>query len=111
MRNLLVLLLVSAAALPVTAATSRVLSSGTVVPRRTERTVRLDVKDADVRVILKSMQQQCAVRNLMIDPEVEGRGTFLFRDVPCSTAFSVVFRSMGLAPAIEPNSVIVIGRR
>ena len=33
--------------------------------------------------ILKNMQKQCGVKNLMIDPQVKGTGTFRFREVPC----------------------------
>jgi hypothetical protein len=61
-----------------------------------DATVTLDVKDEDVRVILKSMKQQCGVKNVILDPDVQGKGTFLFNKVPCRTAFSVVFRTMGL---------------
>jgi hypothetical protein len=61
-----------------------------------QRTVTLDVKDEDIRLILKDMQTQCAIRNLVIDPDVEGKGTFVFRGVPCPTAFDVVTRTMGL---------------
>lgn len=73
------------------------------------RTVTLDVKDADARIVLKSMQQQCGIRNLVIDPGVQGSGTFYFRDVPCETAFPVVLRTMGLAGKIEPNSIVTVG--
>jgi type II secretory pathway component HofQ len=107
----LVAIFACAAALPLGAATVRRLSPGPEAVRRVERTVTLDVKDADVRVILRSMKTQCAVRNLIVDPDVQGKGTFLFREVPCSTAFRVVFRSLGLAAASEPNSVVMIGRR
>jgi hypothetical protein len=58
--------------------------------------VTLDVKDEDVRVILKSMQQQCGIRNLVIDNDVQGKGTFLFTDVPCAMAFRTVLASFGL---------------
>ena len=34
-------------------------------------TVTLDVKDAEVRDILKSMQRQCGIKNLAIDPDRE----------------------------------------
>lgn len=72
-----------------------------------ERTVTLDVKDEDVRVILKDMQRQCGVKNLLIDKEVAGQGMVYFRDVPCSTAFRVVLRQFGLAGQIESNLVTV----
>ena len=76
---------------------------------RNEPGVTLDVKDAEVRVILKSMQKQCGIRNLMIDPNVQGTGTFLFHDVPCRTAFGIVLRSLGLASAEYDNSVVTVG--
>jgi hypothetical protein len=65
-----------------------------------ERTVKIDVKDEDVHKILATMQKQCAVKNLVIDPDVEVRGTFLFHDVPCSTAFKVVFKTLGLSAVV-----------
>ena len=52
-----------------------------------EPSVTLDVKDAEAREILKSMQRQCGIKNLMIDPQVQGSGTFLFNQVPCRQAF------------------------
>jgi type II secretory pathway component GspD/PulD (secretin) len=73
--------------------------------------VTLDVKDADVKDVLKSMQKQCGIRNLLIDPDVSGRGTFYFRDVPCDTAFRVVFRTTDLRGRMEPNSVLTVSRR
>ena len=68
-----------------------------VVVRAREKTVTLDVKDVEAREILKSMQKQCAIKNLIVDPNVpQVNGTFLFKNVPCSTAFKVVLRSLGL---------------
>jgi type II secretory pathway component GspD/PulD (secretin) len=72
--------------------------------------VTLDVKDADIRKILQSMKEQCGIRNLMIDPEVQGTGTFLFNDVPCSDAFGVVTRTMGLAGEFSGNVANVAPR-
>lgn len=71
-------------------------------------TVTLDVKDGEARDILKSMQRQCGIKNLMIDPNVQGTGTFLFNDVPCAQAFSIVLRSLGLAGVTYPNSVLSV---
>lgn len=73
--------------------------------------VTLDVKDEDIRTILKSMQTQCAIRNLVLDRDVQGKGTFLFDRVPCRTAFDVVFRTMGFASVDYGNSVVTVGRR
>ena len=74
-------------------------------------TVSLDVKDADVRVVLKSMQQQCGIKNLLIDKDVQGEATLLFRDVPCATAFKVVFRQFGLTGQVAQNVTTVETRR
>jgi type II secretory pathway component HofQ len=73
-----------------------------------EKTVVLDVKDAEARAILRSMQKQCGVKNMIIDPDVGGTGTFYFRDVPCETAFKVVFRTLGLAGQVMENSVVTV---
>jgi hypothetical protein len=76
-----------------------------------ERTVKIDVKDEDVHKILATMQKQCGVKNLIIDPDVQVRGTFVFHDVPCSMAFKVVFRTLGLSSVDYGNSVITVGTR
>jgi hypothetical protein len=73
--------------------------------------VTLDVKDEDVRVILKSMQQQCGIKNLLIDKDVQGKGTILFREVPCETAFRVVFAQFSLTGQVAQNIVTVEPRR
>lgn len=76
-----------------------------------EPTVTLDVKDEDVRVILKSMQKQCGIRNLLIDKEVSGTASLVyFHDVPCRTAFRTIFRQFGLAGQFEGN-VVTVERR
>lgn len=71
------------------------------------RTVTLDVKDEEIHVILKSMQKQCAVKNLVVDPGVAGNGTFYFHDVPCRRAFDVVLRTMGLGAEYSDDVVAV----
>jgi hypothetical protein len=76
-----------------------------------EPVVTLDVKDAETRVILKSLQRQCGVKNLIVDPNVGGKGTFLFTDVPCRQAFSVVLRTLGLEMAVYSNDVVTVGQR
>lgn len=72
--------------------------------------VTLDVKDADVREILGSLREQCAIRNMLVDDDVAGTGTVYFRAVPCETAFRVVFRQFGLSGGVEPNSVVTVKR-
>lgn len=101
-------------ALPALGATKeRVLSDeAPAKPAVRERTVTIDVKDAEIRPLLKNMQRQCGIKNLVIDPNVQGGGaTFLFRDVPCRQAFDVVFRTFGLTATNYPNSVITVGAR
>jgi hypothetical protein len=74
-----------------------------------EPAVTLDVKDAEAREILKSMQRQCGIKNLMIDPQVQGTGTFLFNQVPCRQAFTIVLQSMGLAAQTYSNNIVSVG--
>lgn len=77
-----------------------------------KRTVTLDVKDAELRDVLKSMQKQCGIKNLILDPDVKGSGaTLKFRQVPCATAFRVVFRQFGLTGQIEPSVTTVETRK
>ena len=76
------------------------------------KTVTLDVKDADVRDILQSMKEQCGIRNMVIDPEVKGKGTrLIFKEVPCSTAFKVVLRQFGLAGQYDTSMTTVETRK
>jgi len=75
------------------------------------KTVTLDVKDEDVRVILKSMQKQCGIKNLIIDKEVQGSGTFLFRELPCKTAFEAVFKTMSLRAVTYGSDVVNVAPR
>lgn len=68
----------------------------------TQPAVTLDVKDAEPRVVLKAMQKQCGIRNVIIDPDVpKTAATFYFREVPCDTAFRVVLRTYGLATQVQ----------
>ena len=65
-------------------------------------TVTLDVKDAEARVVLRDMQKQCGIRNVIIDPDVPKTGaSFYFREVPCETAFRVVLRTYGLTTQVQ----------
>jgi type II secretory pathway component GspD/PulD (secretin) len=75
------------------------------------RGVTLDVKDADVHVVLKSIQKQCGIKNLVIDPGVTGSGTFLFHNVPCNVALDTVLRVNGLAAKTYSSSVVAVAPR
>jgi hypothetical protein len=81
---------------------------GYLVREASSPVVSLDVKDEDVHVIMKAIQQQCGIRNLILDPNVQGRGTFLFHDLPCETALTTVMQTLGLAAEVEENSVVVV---
>lgn len=79
--------------------------------QRSEPKVTLDVKDADVRTIMRSVQKQCGIRNLMIDPEVQAEGTFLLSDVPCGAALDVITQSLGLSAAGSNRTVARVSAR
>lgn len=88
------------------------LLSGAAAASAAEKpSVTLDVKDEDVHVILKSMQKQCGIKNLLIDKEVQGAGTIYFREVPCEQAFRTLFRQFGLTGQIATNVTHVEPRR
>jgi hypothetical protein len=76
-----------------------------------EKTVTLDVKDAEVRDIFKSMQKQCAIKNVILDPNVQGKGTFYFHKVPCRTAFTMVMRTLGLQASNSTEAMLAVGTR
>lgn len=80
-----------------------------VVRDPSEPTVTLDLKDAELTLILQEIKKQCGIRNLMIDPEVrEHRGTFLFVEVPCTQALVTIFDSLGLTAEVEANSILTV---
>ncbi len=97
-------------ALPAFGATEKKIDRKPEV-RAKQLTVTLDVKDEDVRDILKSMKQQCAIKNLAIDPQVQGKGTFYLRNVPCTTAFDIVLRTFGLRSVTYSTSLTAVERR
>ena len=105
------LLLCGLVALPLGAATSKSLRKNSAPGAAAKQpAVTLDVKDEDVRSIHASMQKQCGIRNLVVDPKVEARGTFFFRDVPCTTAFKAVLESLSLTSTTYGNSVVSVGK-
>lgn len=98
-----ILPLILSAALAVSASAATKQEKKKTAKKPQPRTVSLDVKDAEARDVLRAMQKQCGIRNLIVDPEVQGSGTFFFRDVPCEQAFPIVLRTMGLAGSMEGN--------
>jgi hypothetical protein len=79
----------------------------------TLRSVTMDVKDAEARDVLRWMQKQCGIKNMLIDREVDGMkgATFKFTEVPCDVAFRVVFRTYGLAGQFHQSSVVTVDTR
>jgi type II secretory pathway component HofQ len=75
------------------------------------RTMSIDVKDADVRDILGEFKRQCGIRNLIVDRDVQGKGTFMFREVPCAQAFRTIAASLGLGYEIESSYLRVAARK
>lgn len=108
--NSIVALLAIAMAVPAFAATAKRIDPP---PKHDLHplTVTLDVKDEEVHKILKSMQAQCGIRNLAIDPDVQGKGTFFLSDLPCTTAFDVVLRTLHLKAVTYSNSLAAVEPR
>lgn len=73
-----------------------------------ESTVSMDVKDGEARDVLKIMQRQCGIKNLVIDPDVQGKATFYFREVPCRAAFDAVLTTYGLKAVVYSNSLAAV---
>ena len=83
-----------------------ILAATTAAP---PKTVTLDVKDAEPRVVLADMKRQCGIKNLIIDPDVPNTpATFYFREVPCETAFRAVLRTYGLTSVSSPQMLQVL---
>lgn len=93
-------------AAPAFAATEK--SMNPPAKRTQEPVVSMDVKDIDARDVLKLMQRQCGIRNLMIDPDVQGKATFYFREVPCATAFGAVLDTFRLQAVVYSNSLAAV---
>ncbi len=69
--------------------------------------ISLDLKDADLRDVLRSFGQ-LAKLNLVIDPEVRGSVTVRLRDVRWEDALDVILRSNGLA-SIQEDTLVRVG--
>ena len=74
-----------------------------------QKTVTLDVKDAKARDVFKSMQKQCAIKNLIVDPDVpDGNASFYLREVPCAQAFDAVLRTYRLKAITYSDSLTAV---
>lgn len=69
--------------------------------------ISLDLKDADLRDVLRSFGQLARL-NLVIDPEVHGSVTVRLRDVRWEDALDVILRSNGLA-SVQEDTMVRVG--
>jgi len=76
-------------------------------PQDAEELISLDLKDADLRDVLKTFASLERI-NIAIDPEVRGSVTIRLNDVRWDQALDVILRSNGLGYVIDGN-VLRIG--
>jgi type II secretory pathway component HofQ len=79
-----------------------VLDVPTTASRFTGEPISLDLKDADIRDVLKTFAKLGRF-NLAIDPEVKGSVTVCLENVPWDQALDVILRMNGLAYVLEGN--------
>jgi len=84
---------------------SRTLSSG-------ERTydgdpISLELNDADIRDVLRTFAQLTGL-NIAIDPQVSGRVTVNFQNIPWDQAFEIILKQNGLG-FVQEGNVIRVG--
>jgi hypothetical protein len=77
---------------------------------RAEPALTIDVRDAPLAEILAAVKSQCGIRNIVVDPGVDGRGTFLFHEVPCGVALRTILGSLGLGAQIDQGSLLHVRR-
>ena len=77
-----------------------VLDVPTTTNRFTGEPISLDLKDADIRDVLKTFAK-LGKFNLAIDPEVKGSVTVCLENVPWDQALDVILRMNGLAYVVE----------
>jgi hypothetical protein len=75
-----------------------------------EPTVTMNVMDAELGEILSIVKKQCGIRNVVVDPGVTAKGTFMFKDVPCNAAIRTIFATLGLAAERHPSSLMRVKR-
>ena len=81
-----------------------VLDFPTTANRWSGEPISLDLKDADIRDVLKTFAK-LGHFNLAIDPEVKGSVTVCLENVPWDQALDVILRMNGLAYVLEGNIV------
>jgi type IV pilus assembly protein PilQ len=70
--------------------------------RRGGETISLDLKDADLKDVLRTFATLARV-NIAIDPEVKGSVTVRLHDVPWDQALDVILQINGLGYVLEGN--------
>lgn len=79
-----------------------VLDVPTTASRWSGEPISLDLKDADIRDVLKTFAKLGRF-NLAIDPEVKGSVTVCLENVPWDQALDVILRMNGLGYVLEGN--------
>ena len=74
----------------------------TTVSRWSGEAISLDLKDADIRDVLKTFAKLGRF-NLAIDPDVKGSVTVRLENVPWDQALDVILRMNGLGYVVEGN--------
>jgi type II secretory pathway component HofQ len=79
-----------------------VLDVPTTMTRWSGEPISLDLKDADIRDVLKTFAKLGRF-NLAIDPDVKGSVTVCLENVPWDQALDVILRMNGLGYVLEGN--------
>ena len=79
-----------------------VLDMPNTASRFTGEPISLDLKDADIRDVLKTFAKLGRF-NLAIDPDVKGSVTVCLENVPWDQALDVILRMNGLGYVLEGN--------
>jgi hypothetical protein len=109
--RIVLLLLAGFATLPLHAATAKAIHKSEPARAAAKQPmVTLDVQNEESRVILESLRKQCGIRNLVVDPQVQARGTFFFRNVPCTDAFHAVLESLSLSATGYDGAIVSVGK-
>jgi type IV pilus assembly protein PilQ len=87
--------------LPARSAPSKTHSE-VAVSRSAGEAMSLDLKDADLKDVLRTFGKLAKV-NIAIDPEVRGSVTLRLRDLPWDQALDVILRINGLGYVLEGN--------
>jgi len=70
--------------------------------RFTGEPISLDLKDADLKDVLKTFAELAKI-NIAVDPEVKGSVTIRLHDVPWDQALDVILRTNGFGYVLEGN--------